>query len=126
LSRPRSEWRFRTGAAGALPFEGCFLRVKSVTANEFLQRDADNTANCVEFEQIQATYAVLIFAHDGLAYAKGEGQVLLAESSFFSDRTQQREQYMLLLPTASQSWSALRHEIARIKDLDGVAIIAYP
>src|ERR1019366_8432120 len=72
--------------------------------------DADDATNRVQFEQIQSPNAVLVFAHDSLAHAQGNGQFLLAESRLLANGTQQGEQGVLPFPAAAQSWSALPHE----------------
>lgn len=113
----RSEWRFRAGPAATLPCRSCFLGVEPVTANEFLQGDADDTANRVQFEQVQSTNAVLILADDGLAHPERDRQFLLAESGFFANGTQQGEQDVLPFPATAQSWSALPHETKEDKGL---------
>jgi hypothetical protein len=112
----RSTWMCPLRRSGSLPCDCVASGYGPVTPDEFLQLDADNTANRIELQKIQSTDAVLILAHDGLAQAQGDGQILLAEPSLFANRTQQGEQDVLPFPAAAQSWSALPHETARIED----------
>ena len=89
-----------------------------VAADKFLQWEADDTANCVQFQQIHPADTVLVFAYDGLIHAKGGGQLFLREPRLFTDGTQQRQKHMLPLSATAQSWAALRHETASVAGLD--------
>lgn len=95
-----------------------FLTLGSIAPNELLQRNAHNAANRVQFQQVQTTNAVLVFAYDGLVYAKGGSQFVLGKTGLFTDSSQQRKEGMLLPSAAAQSWSTLRHENARVAALD--------
>ena len=79
------------------------LRVNGATGtlNELLQRDADDPAKLVQFEQIQSTDAVLDLAQDGLFQPESVGQFLLAESSLFADGAQQSKESLLLSAAAA-------------------------
>jgi len=88
-------------AAVTQPRVSFLTNAEPVTSDELLKGDADDGTNCVQFEEIQPTNAVLVFADDGLAQTEGGGQFLLAESSLFADGTQQGEQDVLFSTAAA-------------------------
>lgn len=115
LHKPFPARQIEEASGSTARFRCSILNLGLVTSDKLRKVGSENAANRVQFHQVQPPDAVFIFTHDGLVNAETDSQILLAESGFFTDRTQQGEQDVLPFPAPAQSWSALPHEIQKDK-----------
>ena len=79
------------------------------------ERNAKDTANVTQFEQVQTPRARFVITYERLWLAKFAGHIYLSKTRLQPELAQERQQRLLLFPVCRQAWPTLVHSARSIE-----------